>query len=431
MPGYQEILGEGLVLRTVRDERDAEAYASFIGTVTQPVATPTCALMLRHHPHMTYDDYLLVEDERTHEVVSTTCLIPRQCRYEDIVLDVAQLEAVGTHRAYRGRGLIRAQIRRFHEMVSERGFDLSIIEGIPYYYRQYGYGYCLDLRAFDWLPAWRIPDGPADASCPCDLRPAIVDDVPSLARLYRQAMAGVQIHALRDEAEWRYAIQWLRYPVRMIVDRRHGEVVGYICTSKVGHGGRDTKVIESAITNYDVAMATLRVLKQETEGEIKLDWPQLATLVQVGRSLGSVPYPAYQWLLRITDAGRLLAKIGPALERRVAASAFAGLTADICLNLYREGFILHFRSGKLSVEAAGFVDASMGADGGDIRIPPEAFPRLVFGYRSLQELRDVWPDAGVKPEFRHLVDVLFPRMTSYLCLTFLYCGPLAESAHPL
>ena len=56
----------------------------------------------------------------------------------------------------------------------------------------------------------------------------------------------------------------------------------------------------------------------------------------------------------------------------------------------------------------------MGADGGHLCIPPEAFVRLVFGYRSLEQLFDAWPDIIVKRAIRHLIDVLFPLMPSYL-----------------
>jgi hypothetical protein len=98
---------------------------------------------------------------------------------------------------------------------------------------------------------------------------------------------------------------------------------------------------------------------------------------------------------------RYLRKIGPVLERRVAASDCAGLTADLCINLYRQAYVLHFQAGKLiQVERVGFVDASMGAEGGDLNIPPDAFVRLVLGYRDLDELHDAWPDIRVVDESR-------------------------------
>ncbi len=69
------------------------------------------------------------------------------------------LEMVVTHPDYRRRGLVRALIERFHRVTAERGFDLCFIEGIPYYYRQFGYTYAVDHRSYDALAASAIPTG--------------------------------------------------------------------------------------------------------------------------------------------------------------------------------------------------------------------------------------------------------------------------------
>jgi len=423
MPPYQENLGRGLILRAVRDERDIDRYAAFNTAVVDEVQGMTCDLLMRRHPKTGHSDFLFVEDERTGEVASTTCLIPWRCRYEDIELDVAMLEMVATHPEYRHRGLVRAQIRRFHEVVRERGFDLSLIEGIPYYYRQYGYAYAIDHRAFDSLPTQRILDRRDAQESPHRLRQATVGDVPALTRLYRDSMGRLGLCALRDASHWRFLLEWAQFPVRLVEDRSNGHPLGYICTKPLANE-QGTKVIESAIVNHDVGIEVLRRLKAEAGCEIRLGWPQTSTLVQIGRSLGSVPLlPTYQWLLRVTDAARFLSKIGPVLERRLDDADCAGLTADLCLNLFRQAFVLRFEAGKLlGVESAGFVDSSMGADGGDLCIPPEAFVRLILGYRDLSELRDAWPDIVVKAESRRFLEVLFPRMTSYFCMPYLYRG---------
>ncbi len=423
MVSYEQELGDGLVLRPVRDERDAERFAAFNAAVVDPREGAACRCLLHHHPETTYADYLLVEDTRTGEIASTTCLLPCRWRYEDITLDVAQLEMVATHPDYRRRGLVRAQVQRFHQVVQERGFDLAIIEGIPYYYRQFGYGYALDHWAADSLPSWLVPDAPEGAPSPYRLRRATAEGIGLLTHLYTEAMAGLDICALRAPEFWRYLLLGANYPVRIVEDSRDGRPAGYISTTRLAGGGTD--VHESGITSYEAAMAVLRELKAEAGGEIRLAWPQEGALVQLARSLGGAPLPHYQWLTRITDVAGLLNKLAPALERRVARSPFAGLTREVCLNLYRQAYTLHFQSGHLRVAPAGFVDASMGADGGDIRLPPEAFVRLAFGYRTFEELWDAWPDSGARPESRGLVDVLFPRMKAYACLPHAYFGPLS------
>jgi predicted acetyltransferase len=183
----------------------------------------TCDCLLRHHPGVTLSDFWLVENENTGEVISTTCLIPWTCRYGEIELRTAMLEMVLTHPDYRGQGLVRIQVKHFLQEVQARGFDLSIIWGIPYYYRQYGYGYALDGDMYESLPVWRIPDDPPGKSSPYRLQPATVEDINCLTDLYPKAVAPLQLCVLRDAPYWEYLLRWADFPVEMLDNepRRH------------------------------------------------------------------------------------------------------------------------------------------------------------------------------------------------------------------
>jgi hypothetical protein len=219
--------------------------------------------------------------------------------------------------------------------------------------------------------------------------------------------------------------------VRLIVSEGDGSLAGYVASFRTGDRG--TYVYESGIRDHEAGLFALRRLKAEAGGEIRIGWPQTGTLVQIARSLGSVPFPTYQWLVRITDIPAFLTKIAPVLERRLAnagcgAGAHAGapLPPDLIINLFREAYVLRFAAGKLiTVERAGFVDSSMGADGGDLCIPPDAFVRLVCGYRDLDELTDAWPDIVIRPGSRRWLSVLFPKMPSYWCTPYMFFGQVA------
>lgn len=425
---------KGLVLRCVRDERDVERYIAFNRDVNGEAEGAAATRLLRDNPQTRREDFVFVEDESTGEVVATTCLIPWVCRYEGIPLQVAMLEMVVTHPQYRHRGLARAQIARFHRAVAEQGHDLSIIQGIPYYYRQYGYAYALEHSAVDSLPAWRIPmaedphlvqpsplplshESYGRGETPYSLREATDEDVPALAQLYEGTMRKLNLHVERDAAYWRYVLRSVHIPTLVLVDQPTGGVSGYVMTwpAKDSHA---TQIVESAVPGLDAAWAALRALRATGKQEIILRWSQGGALVQLARSLGSHRLPSYQWLWRITDVAGLLAKIAPALDRRMAAVGYAGQT-DLSINLYRSACRMRIVAGRVvDVTPLGFVDASMGADGGDLCIPPEAFVRLVLGYRTLDELYDAWPDMVVKAEQRALIDLLFPRMDSCILMPY-------------
>jgi predicted acetyltransferase len=431
----KETLEEGIVMRSVQDERDIERFAALHSSGTNGVYGrmtkkwcsrwgKTCKNLFHHHPEVSHDEFVIVEDERTGEVVSTTCLLPWQFNYEGVTLDVAMLEEVGTLPEYRHRGFIGAQMKRFHQNVAARGCDFSIIWGIPYFYRQYGYSYALDMQTADTIPAWQIPDSGKSEKHPYEIREAGPDDADVLSELYQRSRSSIQLYDMRSLDYWKFLLKWMKYPARMIINTRSKEVAGYFCVLTLEEK-EGVRVFESAIFDHDVGMFALRYLKSEFGSEIQLEWPETGVLVHLGRSLGSTQLPVYQWLIRVPDIVGLIKKIAPVLESRIEASPFRDLNRDIYINLYKNALMLTFRNGTLeSVEPLDFVDASIGAEGGDIDIPPDAFIRLVLGYRRIDQLIDAWPDISVKPESRYLMEVLFTKMTSYLVMPWWYYEPV-------
>ncbi len=45
---------------------------------------------------------------------------------------------------------------------------------------------------------------------------------------------------------------------------------------------------------------------------------------------------------------------------------------------------------------------------------PLVFVQLMTGYKNRQELEETVPDVKVAVSHRHLIDVLFPKMPSYI-----------------
>lgn len=348
---------------------------------------------------------------------------------DGIDLRIAQLEMVLTHPSFRSQGLVRAQMKNYLQAVYERGFDLSIIWGIPYYYRQYGYAYAMDGDTYESLPAYRIPDA-ADLKDrvggvgACQMRPARVADVPALAAFYVHAVQNLNFHLARSAAQWQYLLLDAQHPIQIIEDQ-DGRMLGHAIVALTA--GR-VFVREAALPGGLACWGFLPLLKAIGQPEICIAWPQTTPLVQLARSLGSTTVRDGQWLLRIPDMGRLLTKLGPLFEQRVAASPWHSGSFDLTINLFREAFRLHFLEGQWrGLDALGFVDSSMGADGGDLCIPPDAFTRLLFGYRRLDELLDAWPDMVIKPHVRALLDVIFPSLASYLSTPYHFQGVVQAS----
>jgi predicted acetyltransferase len=409
---FSQKIADDLTLRSLRDDVDKERFADFSTVYNNPDEGATCACLTYHHPEMTNDNFWIVESDTTHKIVSSTCLIPWTLRFAGLDLRAAQLEMVLTHPEYRGRGLVRTQVKHFEQVVKEHDFDLSFIWGIPYYYRQYGYAYTIEGATFESLPVWKIPATSLGAGLSIRLRPAIADDIPCLTELYNSKSAGWDFSTQRSSAYWRYLLENAHHPIEMLESSETGEVIGYAVISRLG---KSINILENSLPNSITSLAFLQALKTQVSEQIQISWPGNTPLAELAMQLGSQTVPGGQWLLRVPDMTRFLNKMIPAFEQRLSNSAWANLSAEIKINLFREAFSLRFEKGELaSVDSIGFVDSSMGADGGDFCIPPEAFLRLLFGYRALHELFDAWPDIVVKPEARALINILFPRLQPFL-----------------
>jgi predicted acetyltransferase len=420
---FAQKIEDDLTLRSVRDDADKEHFAAFNTLYNNPREGATCKCLLHHHPDVTPDDFLIIESDATREIVSTTCLIPWTLCFAGVDLRAAQLEMVLTRPDYRSRGLVRTQMRHFEQVVIQRGFDLSFIWGIPYYYRQYGYAYTIEGATFESLPVWRIPDKPLGETLYLRLRPAGLADVPCLTECFDRANADLDLSTRRSPEYWYYVLEAARHPVELMERAESGEVLGY---AVILRSGKAVTILENSLTDAMTALALLQTLKSQASEQIQISWPSNTAFGALAQHLGSQTVPGGQWLLRIPDMVRLLNKLCPMFGHRLANSAWHDLTAEITVNLFREAFRLRFEQGKLtSVQSLGFVDASMGADGGDLCIPPEAFLRLLFGYRALDELFDAWPDIVVKPEARSLLNTLFPRLQPYLYTPYHYLGSIA------
>jgi len=411
---YRQPLENGLVLRTAADERDVERVAAFNGTIHGPGVASMTRNLFVHHPHTRGGDLIFVEDGRSGQVVSSLCLIPWTWRYEGVDIPAGEMGIVGTLEGYRHRGLIRAQVDVFKRRLRERGCLLSQIQGIPYFYRQFGYEYALPLEGGLRLELRDVPTPPDE---PPASRLAAPDDIPALMRLYDEAACDLAIHAVRDQATWRYLLAHTGGTEMerdtWIVQGADGQIAGYMCVPK-HHFGKELVVSEVSRLGFDAALAALDHLKtlalERDKPGIRLNLPANCALMQLARSLGAHDLGTYAWQIHVPDFAPLLRALAPVFERRIEQSPFAGLTRDVRLSLYREALVLRFVEGKLT-------EVTNGGTTGDeaiLHLPPLQFIPLVLGYRTVAELRAAYPDVSVAATWRLLVEALFPKVPSFI-----------------
>ncbi len=414
---YAKSLGNHLVLKHATAE-DAPRLSTFNALIhgDKQVGVITEALML-HHPTARPEDFIYVEDESTGEIVSSICLLPWRWRFDEIELKMGEMGIVGTLPEYRNRGLIRALVDHFKEMLAEGEYDLSQIQGIPYYYRQFGYEYALPLEGGWHLPLHQIPTAAENAPV-YTFRDATVGDIPLLMDFYADATRDLNISAVREADIWRYLIERKSDTANgsdtLLMFAPSGEVAGYVRIEKFGFGSGLT-VCEASRFNFAHVAPLFRHLKELAveRGKnpyIRFALPPSAVLVQVAKALEAHFDGYYGWQIHIPDPARLLRTMIPLFERRIAASPFAGLTQNVGINLYRQTYELVFEQGKITtVNSTGFQPWE-----GMICFPPDVFTQLVVGHRTVEELREIFPDLMAWGEAFNLVSVLFPKTSAYI-----------------
>lgn len=411
---FERPLPGGLVMRSLRNPADAERLAAFNAVIHGPSVGPLAYAIMTAHPHTRPEYWIYVEEAATRRIVSSLCLIPWTWRYDDTILRSGEMGFVGTLEEYRGQGLIRAMNERFTELLQQGGFDLSHIQGIPYFYRQFGYEYAMPLEA--WCRVELHQFGPPAAGADYVLRRATGADLSELMRLYAEAARGLNISTVRDELTWRYLLGPSLHTDTQgepwMVVGPDGAAEGYVRVMPVGFG--DGIICgEASVLSAGAAAAALRhvvaLAREQGRPYVRLNLPRDHSMVALALARGAHPYTSYAWQLRLLDPPALLRKLAPAFERRIAASAYAGLHREVLLNLYRYTLALQFASGRLEQ-----VEQRPGGGWGDIRLPPHLLASLLFGWRTLDELNYIFPDASVNDDTRVLAEALFPSLKAFL-----------------
>lgn len=437
-------LSDGLVIRRAA-KRDTDALVKFqldafanpdTGVRDEYVGGWTRNLMSGKHPNFRPTDFLLVEDTRSPAIVSCMCLISQTWKMGDVPFGVGRVEIVATAEPYRRRGLVREQFRVLHEWSAQRGEPVQAITGIPYYYRQFGYEYALELSAGrrTFVPQ-QIPVLKQGEREQFRLRRARRADVSFLAEIYNGAQTRSLVRCERSEALFEYeqfhetdskndlASVW------NIIETAKGERAGILMYRRLVDKGVINVIYFDLLPQFswmEVTPGVLRALVREgakyekTSGMAlsALSWrlhPQHPFYELMGERT-SAWGGDYAWYLRVADLPSFLIHLAPLLEQRLGASDLRNYSGVLRLNFFKSGVELSFEKGKLSAAKPWLATAGdYGLSGfGNATFPDLTFLKLLFGYRSRAELHAMFPDCIVDNDATEtLLAVLFPKQQSH------------------
>lgn len=388
----------------------------------------TLDLISGEGPTFSIEDFIIVEDTQSGEIVSSSCLISQSWTYEGIPFKVGRPELVGTKKEYRRRGLVRHQFEIMHEWSAARGELVQAITGIPYYYRQFGYEMTLNLGGGRAGYEIHVPELKEEQQEPFTFRPAVETDISFLMKSYKSGFSRNMINALWDEALWRYEILGKRkYNINRrefyIIEDQQGNPAGMVGIPAIKWGKNSVVTLYELAPGFAWTKVTPSVIRFLWETGERLAKEQGQEQKMFGFWLGE-QHPVYEvaatklprirkpyaYFMRVPDLPAFLDLIKAVLERRLAESAFANHTGELKLNFYKVGLRLNLKNGLIeTIESLSFDDLESCA----ANFPPLVFLHLVFGYRTIDELKHAFTDCSTRDkETEYLLDALFPKKPS-------------------
>lgn len=432
-------LGDGLILRR-STAADAEKIADFNAHIhsddgwDQPddrIAWWTRDLLAQPHPTFGAGDFLLVEEQATGRLVSSLNHISQTWTYDGIPFKVGRPELVGTLPEYRHKRLVGLQFDEIHRWSAERGELVQVITGIPYYYKRFDYEMGLELGGGRVGFAPLVPALKEGESEPFTFRPATVADIPFLSLVYAHAGTRQLVRSVRDEAMWRYELKdrserSINRIVFRIIESAAGEPVGYISHPWFNWDwgipifefelkpGISWLAVTPSVARYCLATSRGYALRDSQPVENKTGVPfwhgSSHPVYEVWRERLPRIRQTYAWYVRVPDLPGFLRQVAPALEKRLAESFIPGYSGALRLNLYKTGVKLTFENGKMTGSETYKPQPN---EMGEIGLPDLTVLQLVFGYRSLDELKVAYADCYWETdEARLLVTTLFPKKPS-------------------
>jgi hypothetical protein len=418
-------LPDGFEFGFVKTDEEVEELLNFHAIVHPEDDREELRRQIERLPGFGREMNYYIRDLDTGKMVTALNSIPFVWNYEDIPLNNLELGWVGTLKEYRRKGLNKLLYTHFDNLLLSGNYDISTIQGIPYYYRQFGYDFIIPLDRTVWTRTNQIQ--PFDEKNPpeymkLEVRLAEKKDIPSMMELLDELNQKLLIYASRSPELWeiqetmktQFDNEFQSY---VVVDGP--KIVGYFRrVKKISKDSSPNKstmtVIESSIPTFNGVLRVFQFLYAEAlQDDIPLigsQGPSFNTLSKVMENLGGSGKPRWKYQVRIPNMTSFLQKISPVLERRLEGTMFEGLTYDVTMNTFQNCYKLKFVNGKI-IDVTDLGPQQVNENQA-FSAPPNDLARLVLGAYSIKEIEQNNIDFIVRGEVRLIAETLFPKKES-------------------
>lgn len=364
----------------------------------------------KEHPKKKDILWFYIKDNSTGQIISLLTLMPLEWQFEGHLLPVCEMGFVGTLKEYREKRLI-GKLNEFYERVMmERGYLLSCLRGIPYYYRRFGYEFVLSLdERFSFSPN-QIPSMELSH---IDIRKAMRKDIDYIKNRYNSNSNNFLISNSFNTESFYFKFMNDTFDdskLSAYIIEENGKPKGYFLIGK----SFDNEVY-TIVTSQLSPPQMIKLLQHineypKKEKELILNVAEFSGFGKYILSIGGKLLSNYGWQIKIPDLKRFFESIKVVLENRVEKSKFNDLSKTVIISDYKQSIELIFVKGK--IEAIKIKSGYPDAEKCDVRIPEAMLLKLLLGDRTIDEINYIVKDARINPLSKNLIEILFPKVNS-------------------
>jgi len=374
--------------------------------------------LFHHHPNKNHHLWFYIEDKRNGKVVSSGMLFPEIWDFEGIEIPICEMGFVATAEDYRKHGLFSKINQYYEKVMNERGYIMSVIRGVPFFYRRYGYEFSIPLDngyriSFDNIPETDRND--------LIIRKANKEDIKNLGKLYDQWAQSYSITQKFGKNPFIFKYlnpNYSEFQFRTYIIEENNQAKAFFSVGE--YFGVPNVIMQTSKMSCKESLQMLNFWKSKTkkDGRYKEDSllilnPPNSDLGKFILSLGGTIENKWRWQIKIPNLKKFFDLIKPVLEKRIESSIFKDLNKILKLSTYQENIFICFQNGEIKqIELRrGYPEEP----DYDLKVPNSHLTQIILGSKTVQEIQNVITDTIYKDEWLLFINTLFPKCPSFCC----------------
>lgn len=415
--GYSQKINEQFTLRVAKDiDDELEKIVKLNWNVHGDLLKDVVPHVFQDHPRKKDILYFYIEDQNTKQAVSSLLLEPLEWQFDDLTVPICEMDFVATLPQYRGKNFIGLMNELYEQAMKERGYLLSVLRGIPYYYRRFGYEFVFNLDERITIMNNLFPDINYED---LRIRKANNEDLSFIKEKYEEFFNGFYVSNKFEPDGFKYKFMndliSKKYFSTYILEERNKQYSIFFIGKSYDDSGFSLIIPPVSVLNMNKILVFIKnkfIDKQDDKGyETQFCCNTETKFGKFLQKLGGIAELSYGWQVKIPNLTLFFKHIKSLLEHRIQVSEFREMSRDIKISDYHEIITLEFRNGKITdvTSEVKFSEPEVS----DVKIPGPLLYKLILSYNSFEEIKFLIKDAVVKPESKNLIDILFPKKKSF------------------